>query len=95
MHRFSRVRRVAPRLQMQPEKPMASRHGPTKTATLTAPPHLHPRGDQPIGVDGGAVAWRRGRHALRQLEEVRAAAEQRLGIGELVTVGGEQAELDL
>ena len=31
----SRVRRAAPSLQMQPEKPMAASHGAAKTATLT------------------------------------------------------------
>ena len=39
---FSRVRRAAPSLRTQPEKPLVASHGPTKTATLamlTAPPY--------------------------------------------------------
>ena len=38
----SRVRRAAPSLRTQPEKPLVASHGPTKTATLamlTAPPY--------------------------------------------------------
>ena len=46
------------------------------------------------GVWGG-YRKQGGYHHLRQLEEVRAAAQQRLCVGELLAVGGEQTELDL
>jgi len=44
---------------------------------------------------GGGIGSRGGYHHLRQLEKVRAAAQQRLCVGELLAVGGEQTELDL
>ena len=39
MHRFSRVRRAAPSLQMQPDELLVASYGLTKTATLTMLEH--------------------------------------------------------